>query len=745
MSYQPEPIDTSKVAVNTEHLKLTELLAKNTHEIWAQQRIAEGWKYGLQRDDNKKEHPGLVPYEELSESEKQYDRNTAIGVIKTLLALGYQILGKGKIKEEYNPVEEQELAVMLRGLKQSSEINLASLLQLQRETIKIKPRTPEIYWVLAESILGLGEPMIAYDVIATGLNNWPNDLRLNQLMALALARSGATSRANDLLLQLVTSGQTDTETISLLARTHKDLSIEATELAAKNYQLHQAAARYEQAYQLSGSYYPGINAATMAMLLGEETKAQEIATKVRSQCLQKLTTSQNDYWLLATLGEAALILRAWTEAEEWYAKAVKMAQGRFGDISSTRKNAKLLLKYLEGNSDRLKNWFWIPRVVVFSGHMIDQPGRTTPRFPPALENFVAQEIRDRLSQLDARLGYASAACGADILFLEALLELKGEIHIILPFEREKFIRESVDIIPGSNWLERFDRLCKQATEVIIASNFKLDEYNVLYDYANRLLHGLSKMKAQQLDTEMVSLAVWDGLSNSGLGGTASAINYWQKSGEKVEIIDLKSILQSFSTAPQATTQTIIQPNSSRAIQQESRHIMALLFADVVKYSKITEEQIVPFVENFLGAVAQLENNSEYQVVMKNTWGDALYYVFPNVNNAGKFALDLCSLVQKTDWSAKGLPKELNLRISLHAGPVYRYVNPLTQRVSYIGTNVTYGARIEPIAPPGQVYASQAFAALAASEGVKEFTCDYVGQRPLAKDYGTFPTYHVRRM
>ena len=91
LNYKPEPIDTSKVKLTEEYLKLTELLAKNTHDIWAQQRLAEGWKYGPQRDDNRKEHPGLVFYEELPESEKQYDRNTALGVIKTLLALGYRI------------------------------------------------------------------------------------------------------------------------------------------------------------------------------------------------------------------------------------------------------------------------------------------------------------------------------------------------------------------------------------------------------------------------------------------------------------------------------------------------------------------------------------------------------------------------------------------------------------------------------------------------------------------------------
>jgi class 3 adenylate cyclase len=92
----------------------------------------------------------------------------------------------------------------------------------------------------------------------------------------------------------------------------------------------------------------------------------------------------------------------------------------------------------------------------------------------------------------------------------------------------------------------------------------------------------------------------------------------------------------------------------------------------------------------------------------------------------------------------GLPSELNLRIALHAGPAYACTDPVTRAPNFIGTHVSRAARIEPITPPGQVYASQAFAALAEAQGVTEFTCDYVGQTPLAKKYGTFPTYHVRR-
>ena len=73
------------------HLWLIEELARNTHEVWAAERIAQGWKYGAKRDDERKHHPDLVPYDELSEKEKAYDRKTAGEVIKVLLAMGYRI------------------------------------------------------------------------------------------------------------------------------------------------------------------------------------------------------------------------------------------------------------------------------------------------------------------------------------------------------------------------------------------------------------------------------------------------------------------------------------------------------------------------------------------------------------------------------------------------------------------------------------------------------------------------------
>ena len=89
--YEPKPVDTSSVALPEELLLLTEKIAENVHEIWSAGRIADGWTYGAARNDAEKTHPCLIPYGELPEGEKEYDRNTAMETLKLIVALGYKI------------------------------------------------------------------------------------------------------------------------------------------------------------------------------------------------------------------------------------------------------------------------------------------------------------------------------------------------------------------------------------------------------------------------------------------------------------------------------------------------------------------------------------------------------------------------------------------------------------------------------------------------------------------------------
>jgi class 3 adenylate cyclase len=723
-------------------IQLAEQLVRSAPHLW----VAESALASLLPET---EHSAPDLYDALDEAERARAVARAVEALRAVVALGHELEPQASHREEEPEAEEPN--IVLEQLAQSSAGNLGSLLALWRaRKTEQWARYPNIYRILGKRILDLGEPILAYDVLNEGLEYWPADVRMRQLNALALSRSGATDKANVILFQLYQEGHTDEETLGLLARTHKDLWQQSNNPEEQQRQLQQSFGYYFQAYQLNRGYYTGINAATVALLANNTPHAHTIAEEVHQMCMQEYHSSPdaaNNYWLTATLAEAALIHGDIEEAGQWYSRAAQLGSGKYGNLNSTRRNAWLILDHLQLDRRTIDQYFQFPTVVVFAGHMIDRPDRPIPRFPPELEGAVKQAIRERLIALNCGIGYSSLACGADILFQEAVLELGGESHVVLPYNRKNFIEDSVGYPPDGNWEERFDRICHEATEVQTASLQKMMGGSMSFEYTNLLLHGLASIRSEQLQTRLAPLAVWDGGRGDGVGGTASSIEHWWFCGRHVELIHLRAMLEqvmethvmaSLPDEPPATPADDEEDDGLRA------EMIGMLFADAVSFSKLTEEELPLFIRTFLGEIGDLVNNSNHKPIMRNTWGDGLYLVFPDVRSTGLFALQLYERICTVDWSTRDLPATLNLRIALHAGPVYSCIDPVTGNPNYIGSQVSHAARIEPVTPPGQVYASQAFAALAAAQRVTEFTCDYVGQTPLAKEHGTFPTYLVRR-
>ena len=93
-TYIPKPVDTSQVELSEDLLELAEKMAENVHDVWAKTRIEQGWTYGTERNDDEKKHPCLVPYDQLPEEEKVYDRNTSIETLKFIINAGFEIKKK---------------------------------------------------------------------------------------------------------------------------------------------------------------------------------------------------------------------------------------------------------------------------------------------------------------------------------------------------------------------------------------------------------------------------------------------------------------------------------------------------------------------------------------------------------------------------------------------------------------------------------------------------------------------------
>ena len=286
----------------------------------------------------------------------------------------------------------------------------------------------------AEKLLRMGEPLLAYNELQQALERRPADVRLRQLQGLALARSGALRRANEVLATLREEGFTDAETTGPLARTHKDLALVARTPEEREQHLLAAHEIYESAYRdavsrnaVGEAYYTGINAATMALLRHRVAHAREIAASVEALCHEALGEAQGrsteDYWVQATLAEAALILGDLDVAQIRYRAAAALAGGNYGDLSSTRHQARILLSHLRIDPRWLDDAIRIPPVLVFTGHMIDAPDRARPRFPAHAEDEVRNRIRSYVETIRPAAAYGSAACGSDILCLEVVQEL----------------------------------------------------------------------------------------------------------------------------------------------------------------------------------------------------------------------------------------------------------------------------------------------------------------------------------
>lgn len=609
--------------------------------------------------------------------------------------------------------------------------------------------TLDDYRETAAALLRQGAPLSAYDAVADGLRHFPGDPQLRRLLALALARTGASRQANALLQALVADGQHDEETVGMLARTYKDLGGRTSGTAARRH-LEEAFRWYFEAHRRTGGYWSGINAATMALILGDDERSRDLARAVRDRCTTLLAgdaSPSENYWLLATLGEAQLLLRDLSAAESFYRQAVARGRPGLGDVVSTRRNARLILRHGGLDAAPIEACFRVPRVAVFAGHLIDRPGRSEPRFPPALEEDVRRALSERIRTHHIGIGYASAGNGGDILFLESLLEAGASLHIVLPYNREQFIQDSVAFVPGATWSDRCDAVLARAAQVTTASEQRMLGGAMSYEYGFLLLDGMAALRADELDTDLLCLAVWDGRSGDGPGGTAASVEHWRRANRTLDIIDLRSLadarLPVTVSLPRGAADEPIRANDSRVPdgpEAFEARLVGILIADVAGFTKLKEEQIPRFVEHYLGLIRTCLLECREPPLLCNTWGDGLYVVFPSVQEAGLAALRLSEAIAGNDWGSLGLPGTLNLRLALHAGPVYACHDPVTDRPNYLGAHVALAARIEPVTPPGEVYASGAFAALARATQVTEFECAYVGQLPLAKGFGTFPIY-----
>ncbi len=587
-----------------------------------------------------------------------------------------------------------------------------------------------------------GELLQAFDLAERALEDFPDDSVLRWSAVLALARAGATRQARICydrfkLGDLISDQPADaflTDVAALDARIAKDEALRETG-SRRNKLLAVAASRYEAIFRRTGGYYPGINAATLTLLSGDLPRAQSLAREVLNVVGDGHTAgSAEEYFARATEAEASLIIGD-LDAAKTALRAASHATGRdFSSIATTRHQLRLVCD-ARGISPSILEPLNPPGVIHFAGHM------SGPRFPESAEASVRNRISAILDRNRVGFGYGSLAAGGDIVFAEELLSRGAELNVAMPFDIYEFKRVSVAPC-GERWLARFDECVRAAKAVTYATT---DEYlgdDSLFGYASRIAMGLAILRSRFLDASLRQVAVWDGGPVGGAeptAGVAADVSFWRARGLACDIVDPRQ-----QPAPSEIKRLPRRHVKKKPPAKGGRAIRAMLFGDVKGFSTLREAQLPIFVREMLGRFARVLDRNRRGILFRNTWGDGLYVVTKDVETAAKCATELQDEMATFVPAEHGLPEYMALRLGGHLGPVFHMRDPVLKRSNFIGAHVSRAARIEPVTPEGAVYVTEAFAAVLAASGLTQFVCEYAGQVPAAKHYGTMRMYSLRR-
>ncbi len=599
----------------------------------------------------------------------------------------------------------------------------------------LSPESPpdEASWIAAiEALLEREQPFLAYDLACRGERQYPRSLDLHLLQVQALLRGHSTGTALTLLPALAPELRATLPMASRarLAAVHRLI----WEQAGQRTELEEARRLYRELYEAGRGAVDALAAAVLSQQLGDRETARQLAQAIAGD-VDPLVRGH----ALLMLGDAAGATTAFSEASRGWGRDYRAAVAALKSVQALADSGIAV-------PETVMRLLQPPQVVIFGGQPLDSAETPEPLLPTTKLAALKQAIADQLETLDARIGYSSAACGADLLFIESLLERGGEAHVVLPCALPDFVEARV-AYAGPEWVKRFDAALARAATVTYATRERYLGHTILLRYANAVTAGIGWLRANLLLTEPELLVAWDFRAANQPGSPSDFMDHWPDIA-RLHVIELDELAEAGEAAPLA------RPQLSMVVRPE-RLIRAMLFADVVGYSKLGEEYLPSFFK-LLERVKALFDAAGHVPDLVEAWGDALYVVMPNARHLLTHAFRLREAFTQLDHRDFGLPVQLNVRIGLHAGPVFSFHHPVTGRTVFSGQQVNRAARIEPITMPGEVYGSQEFVALLTAEENaarhelqflgKPYTpwyrAEYLGVVEMPKNHGRQPIYHL---
>lgn len=575
-----------------------------------------------------------------------------------------------------------------------------------------------------DEAMGNGRFLAAHDKAMNGLKQHPGDIWLKHRAVLSLARTGNTKRAIKLFDEFfplnfdAPDRFTMIEIGSLKARLQKDLGLNAS--GNTTFQHFAASAQaYQEVFEATTDIYPGINAASLWLWANDKMKAQEVARK----CLA--CEAKNDYYDLISRAEAHLVLEDVAQAEVMLAEALHKSP-TVDKRASAYKQLVRVCDCLSINKIILQSLRPGP-VLRYLGHM------PWAELDDALEQLLLRAGSVQIADMKPDAAYGSLAAGADILLAEAIIKQGIELNLILPFSVESFIEVSVAPF-GHHWVERFKRCLEAASSLKFSCETDQLFDATVFQYCSLFTMGVVEMEARNIGAEPVQLAIWDENAASKPGGTTYDIHLWENT-ENSQVL----ISKAGNTFELAHTK---QETKLSDQTTDGREIRAVLFGDFSGFSGLRELDLKVFYEEILSVIATEIHPFQNSILSKNTWGDGLFIVFEDVASAGNTAHAISSAISNHLTTENAALKNLQLRLGLHAAPMTRIIDPITELMTFVGSEISRAARVEPVTPPGTIFVTEAFAAIAAQEEKINFRCEYMGQVKLAKSAGINPIFRL---
>ena len=344
--------------------------------------------------------------------------------------------------------------------------------------------------------------------------------------------------------------------------------------------------------------------------------------------------------------------------------------------------------------------------------------------------MLVTEISSALDEIGSTIAYGSLACGSDILIAEAIIERGGELHVVMPFLEEDFLKCSV-LNGGNEWLPRYLNARAKAASVSFATQMQFVNDDNQFAHASKLAMGMTRLRSKTMQADAIQLCIWDGTPTTSVAGTAADMTEWNEHGGVTKPI---AIPKGRPTLEASIFESVTD--------LRVRTLRAIIFADFSGFSRLSEQMLPSFLNFVMGAIGKVLDKHGNAVLCRNSWGDAIFCIVETPGEAAVIALEIQTALCPTLLQQAGLPEDGGMRISLHCGPIYEDFDPVQQAGNYYGTEVTLAARIEPRVPVGSIFTTQHFAALVDPDMEHLFSFEYVGTMELAKNYGPRALYRL---